>query len=197
MRHAEPSRLRPDRARDPKRRRAPVDAAGTESSALALSGLAVAEPLAEPAFAVTDSAAAGPAPARAAAPVVAALRRRAAGHTGPAPTTSIRRTRATADQAQKGVPAVTDAKLKNYVKDLYKGVRVNPRIGDGSCADAIRHELANKGAQVGGRGHIQKGEEYSRGLTNWLAKNPTASEADRAAAQTIIDDLASALGGDK
>ena len=119
----------------------------------------------------------------------------------------IRRTRATAPQAKKGesapvavVPVVTDAKLKNLVKDLYKGATMKDqsnRIGDGSCADAIRHELANPGAHVGGRGHVQKGQEYSRGLSNWLARNPATPEngADRAVAQQIIDDIADALGG--
>lgn len=117
--------------------------------------------------------------------------------------TIVRRSRETADQAKKGeeapaatVPNATDAKLQNLVKDLYKGVRMNPRIGDGSCADAIRHELANPGAQVGGRGHVTKGREYSQGLTNWMKRNPNASGEDRAAAQQILDDLTAALGGD-
>lgn len=133
-------------------------------------------------------------------PILAALRRQGQ---QPAGAGTIRRTLATADLAKAGkeadaaqVPAPTNGKLKNYVKDLYKGVRMNPRIGDGSCADAIRHELANPGAHVGGRGHIQKGREYKRGLENWLDRNPEASDEDKQIAQTIIDDLDSALKGD-
>lgn len=114
----------------------------------------------------------------------------------------LRRSILTAAEAKKGeeapaavLPATTNAKLGNYVKDLYKGIKLTPRIGDGSAADAIRYELANPGKKVGGRGHVQKGEEYSRGLKKWLKNNPRASEGDRTVAQTIIDDLASALGG--
>jgi RHS repeat-associated protein len=98
--------------------------------------------------------------------------------------------------ATRGVarPAVTDSKLGNLVKDLYKGASTTDPIGTGSTADAIRHEMAT-GQAVGGRFHTQKGTEYSRALENWLSRNPNASAADRSAAQSLLDDLRNALGG--
>jgi hypothetical protein len=90
-------------------------------------------------------------------------------------------------------PTVTDPKLGNLVRDLYKGTNTNNPIGTGSTADAIRHELAT-GQAVGGKFHAQKGAEYARALENWLSKNPSASAADRSAAQAVLDDLRSALG---
>lgn len=96
----------------------------------------------------------------------------------------------------RGVPRpnVTDPKLKNLVKDLYKGANTKNPIGTGSTADAIRHEAAT-GRAVGGKFHTQKGIEYARALESWLAKNPGASAADRSAAQSILKDLRGALGG--
>lgn len=91
-------------------------------------------------------------------------------------------------------PLVTDPKLQNLVRDLYKGARTQAPIGTGSTADAIRHELAT-GQQVGGRWHSQKGREYITALTKWLSKNLGASAADRAAAQSIAQDICDALAG--
>jgi uncharacterized membrane protein YgcG len=88
-------------------------------------------------------------------------------------------------------PSVTDPTLQNAVEQLY---RPGAKVGSGSTADAIRHELAT-GARVGGKSHIQKGQEYVRHLEDWLKKSPTASASDRAAAQAILDDLRNALGG--
>jgi len=98
--------------------------------------------------------------------------------------------------AARGItrPTVADPKLKNLVNDLYKGASTKSPIGTGSTADAIRHELAT-GQAVGGRFHAQKGQEYARALEKWLSKNPGASAGDRAAAQSILNDLRSALGG--
>jgi len=99
-------------------------------------------------------------------------------------------------KASTGVtrPTVSDPKLNNLVNDLYKGAKTKHPIGTGSTADAIRHEAAT-GQAVGGKFHTQKGTEYARALENWLGKNPGASSADRTAAQSILDDLRSALGG--
>jgi Flp pilus assembly pilin Flp len=91
-------------------------------------------------------------------------------------------------------PSVTDPKLSNLVNDLYKGAKTKNPVGSGSTADAIRQETAT-GQPVGGKFHTQKGQEYARALENWLAKNPSASAADRSAAQSILDDLRNALGG--
>ncbi len=98
--------------------------------------------------------------------------------------------------APKGVakPSVTDPKLNNLVEDLYKGTRTPNQIGSGSTADAIRNELMT-GQPTYGRFHSQKGREYARALQKWLQKNPNASAADRVAAQRMLNDLNSALGG--
>jgi RHS repeat-associated protein len=92
------------------------------------------------------------------------------------------------------VPSVGNAKLANLMRDLYKGVGSKNIIGSGSTADAIRYERAT-GLPVGGTFHTQKGTEYLRALNNWLARNPDASARDLLAAQSVRDDLASALAG--
>jgi hypothetical protein len=90
-------------------------------------------------------------------------------------------------------PRVASRKLQNIVDDLYKGVRNPERLGNGTTMDAIRHErLWNE--PVHGRWHLQKGEQYATGLQNWLNANPGASYHDRLVAQSILDDLLSALG---
>jgi hypothetical protein len=101
-----------------------------------------------------------------------------------------------ASLAARGVarPTVTDPKLGNLIRDLYKGANTQNPIGTGSTADAIRHEAAT-GQAVGGKFHAQKGTEYARALENWIGKNPNASAADRSAAQSVLDDLRNALGG--
>lgn len=48
---------------------------------------------------------------------------------------------------------------------------------------------------VGGKSHRLKGQQYSNALKKWLSKNPSASVGDRSAAQLLLDDLGSALGG--
>jgi hypothetical protein len=90
-------------------------------------------------------------------------------------------------------PKVTDARLHNLVNDLYHGEKAANRVGDGSTADAIRYEKQT-GRPVGGRWHIQKGQEYLGALNAWLRKNgPTASASDVKAAQDLIADLSDAL----
>ncbi|WP_027671350.1 hypothetical protein [Rheinheimera baltica] len=93
-------------------------------------------------------------------------------------------------------PTVTDPKLNNLVKDLYKGAETKKPIGTGSTADAIRHE-ALTGNPVGGKFHTAKGEQYANALNKWLKKNPNASPSDRSAAQAILNDINNALGGGK
>lgn len=89
-------------------------------------------------------------------------------------------------------PDVSDAKLQNYVNDLFKGVEKRSRIGDGTTMDAIRHELRT-GETVHGRRHVLKGEEILRGLTRWLEENAHASAADRDLAAQLADEIRRAL----
>ncbi|WP_317178157.1 hemagglutinin repeat-containing protein [Pectobacterium sp. HCp5_1] len=90
-------------------------------------------------------------------------------------------------------PNVKDDNLKNIINDLY---RPNAKVGSGSTADAVRYELAT-GEKVGGRGHVEKAQTYSKALQDWLNKNPQASSSDRAAAENVLKDMQNALKGKK
>jgi RHS repeat-associated protein len=88
-------------------------------------------------------------------------------------------------------PAVSNSQLRTILSELYRpGASVGPT---GSTADAIRHELAT-GELVGGRSHIQKGQDYVRGLANWIGRNPGAAATDLSAATEVMNDLIDALG---
>lgn len=91
-------------------------------------------------------------------------------------------------------PTVTDRKLANIVKDLYKGTKTQSPIGTGSTADAIRFET-DTGKMVHGKFHSMKGRQYINAIETWLRQNPTASASDRAAAAAMLDDLRKALAG--
>ena len=93
-----------------------------------------------------------------------------------------------------GLPKVTNPKLSKLVDNLYKGAKGPNPIGTGSTADAVRNELIT-GLGTHGRFHTQKAQETINGLTNWLRKNPSASHHDRLVAQSLLDDLKAALGG--
>jgi RHS repeat-associated protein len=95
--------------------------------------------------------------------------------------------------ADAAIPRVADSKLGNIISDLYKGAKSPNRIGTGSTADAIRNEVAT-GVATGGRFHAQKGMEYIRALEKWQVKNPDASFYDRIVAESLKNDLRSALG---
>lgn len=102
-----------------------------------------------------------------------------------------------AGEVPRGVlptPRVSNPKLQNIVSDLYKGTTNPSRVGTGTTADAVRNELLT-GQATAGRFHIQKAEEYSRALQNWLAHNPDAAYSDRLVAQSLLDDLQAALAG--
>ncbi|EPM4066320.1 VENN motif pre-toxin domain-containing protein, partial [Yersinia enterocolitica] len=88
-------------------------------------------------------------------------------------------------------PNVKDGNLKNIIDDLY---RPNAKVGSGSTADAVRYELAT-GEKVGGRGHVEKAQTYSKALQDWLNKNPQASSSDKAAAENVLKDMQNALKG--
>ncbi|MEQ9891957.1 hemagglutinin repeat-containing protein [Pectobacterium aroidearum] len=90
-------------------------------------------------------------------------------------------------------PNVKDDNLKNIINDLY---RPNAKVGSGSTADAVRYELAT-GEKVGGRGHVEKAQTYSKALQDWLNKNPQASSSDKAAAENVLKDMQNALKGKK
>lgn len=91
-------------------------------------------------------------------------------------------------------PKVSDPKLQNYVDNLYKGTTNPARVGTGTTADAVRNELAT-GQPTGGTFHSIKAQETINGFERWLRTNPGASYSDRLVAQSLLDDLRSALGG--
>jgi hypothetical protein len=88
-------------------------------------------------------------------------------------------------------PHVVDSELSSLMDELY---RPGAQVGSGSTAAAVRAEAAT-GASVGGKLHAQKAADYSRALERWLAKNPTASPGDRAAAENVLREMQNALGG--
>ena len=88
-------------------------------------------------------------------------------------------------------PIVQDSRLSSLMDDLY---RDGAKIGSGSTADAVRHELAT-GQPVGGVWHTQKAQDYSIALTKWLKDNPNAPFGDRSAATNVLRDLQNALKG--
>lgn len=92
------------------------------------------------------------------------------------------------------IPQVSSSKLRNYVNDLYKGAKTPNPIGVGSTADALRNEMITN-LPTHGIFHKQKAEQYSKGLATWLKNNPNASPQDRLVAQSLLNDLLSALAG--
>jgi len=88
-------------------------------------------------------------------------------------------------------PHVSDKNLKKIMGTLYKE---GADAGSGSTAAALRHELAT-GERVGGRFHTQKVNENMKNLEKWIMSNPTASSADRAAAENVLKDMKNALNG--
>ena len=88
-------------------------------------------------------------------------------------------------------PDVLDQNLGKILDDLY---RTNAKIGSGSTAAAVRHELAT-GQKVGDRLHAQKATDSVQALQKWLSKNPAAPAGDRAAAENVIKDMQNALKG--
>lgn len=89
-------------------------------------------------------------------------------------------------------PSITDPKLNRIVKSLYKGTTNSDRVGDGTTADAVRHERSTSG-DVHGKTHSIKARESIRALDRWLRKNPNAREEDRRIAQQERDNLHDAL----
>jgi RHS repeat-associated protein len=94
----------------------------------------------------------------------------------------------------KTIPKVANAKLANLVKDLFKGAKTQNPIGTGSTADAVRNEILT-GLPTAGKFHSQKAREYITALEKWMQKNAGADHRDKMVAQSLLDDLRSALGG--
>ena len=94
-------------------------------------------------------------------------------------------------RAAMSMPQVTNMELAQLLEKLY---RPNAKLGSGSTAAAVRHELAT-GETVGGRTHSTKASEMITALQRWLKNNPSASPGDRAAAENVIQDMTNALNG--
>lgn len=79
---------------------------------------------------------------------------------------------------------------KDFVEQQY---RLGATIGNGSTADAVRHELAT-GKLVGGKSHLIKAQNAINHINNVLRDNP--NHPDRALLLAIKEDLQKALRGD-
>lgn len=89
-------------------------------------------------------------------------------------------------------PHVKDPELKDIMDYAY---RKNAKIGSGSTADGIRHELAT-GEKIKGCNHFQKGQDILNSLSSWLKKNrnnPNVRPSDFDAAENVFLDTADAL----
>lgn len=93
-------------------------------------------------------------------------------------------------KGQKLVEKAKDIKLKNTIKELY---HPGSKIGDGSTAAAIKHELKT-GKLIGGKSHITKGKERLKNLERIL-NNKNLNKKDHKIAQKLYNDLKKALGG--
>lgn len=87
-------------------------------------------------------------------------------------------------------PEVADGKLGNIVKQLF---RDNAKVGNGTTADAVRHELET-GLRVGGKTHSEKAQLAIDSLTRRLT-DPSVSQADKTIAKVLKEDLGNALRG--
>jgi hypothetical protein len=90
-----------------------------------------------------------------------------------------------------GKSAVSDKNLSRIIDRLY---RPDAKIGSGSTAAAVRHELTT-GQPVGNAFHSQKSRDGITALQKWLDRNPVATPGDRAAAENVIRDMSNALRG--
>ena len=87
-------------------------------------------------------------------------------------------------------PAVSDAKLENYVEQLYKHQGREGVVGDGTTMDALPGEV-----EAGAGRHIQKSQDIVRGLNKWIRRRGhNASESDLQNAISMRDELQSLLG---
>jgi hypothetical protein len=90
---------------------------------------------------------------------------------------------------------VRNWRLRNIVRELWKGTENPNRIGDGTTMDAVRNELRT-GRPTGGTFHAEKAESSINALRNWLRnQGPTASRTDREWAWRLLSELEKALKG--
>ena len=85
--------------------------------------------------------------------------------------------------------AVTNPKLKNIVKNLYKKTA---KIGNGSSMDAVRLEKLT-GQSVGGKFHSQKLIESRNGLLKLWKNRDTLSGSDRKVIKELLINIQDAL----
>ena len=86
--------------------------------------------------------------------------------------------------------AAQNGGLRNLIKQMY---RSNARIGSGSTADAIRHELATS-QLLSPKGHFIKGQEMRTALGR-LLKSGNLGAGDQQIARQLLGDLQRALSG--
>lgn len=86
--------------------------------------------------------------------------------------------------------SVSDSKLASKIDKMY---RPNAKIGNGSTADAIRHELKT-GEMLSPKGHMQKGKEMASELLKDMRSN-RLSESDEKIARELLKDLKNAMSG--
>lgn len=79
-------------------------------------------------------------------------------------------------------PKAKDPGLQGIIDQLY---RPGATTGNGGTADAIRSGL----------GHVRKSEDRITQLTRWLGQNTGAGEGDINTAQSLLQDLVSAMAG--
>ncbi len=94
------------------------------------------------------------------------------------------------EKGTKLLSKVTNPKLKNTIKELY---RPGAKVGDGGLGSAIRKEKES-GQLIGGKSHIQKGIERLRNLENILSKE-TLTREEKKITEDLISELNDALGG--
>ncbi|REJ94933.1 MAG: hypothetical protein DWQ35_07315, partial [Planctomycetota bacterium] len=90
-------------------------------------------------------------------------------------------------------PAVEDQGLQKALDRIYKGADGPDPIGTGSLQDAARHE-ALTGMKTKGKFHYEALNNAYKNLSDRLKKDgKNWSEADRCAAQGVLEDMRDAL----
>jgi len=89
-------------------------------------------------------------------------------------------------------PGAQNPSLQDIIDELY---RPGAKVGSGSTADAIRHELQT-GELLSPAGHALKGQERLRQLEKLLATDEL-NEVDRETAKDLAGDLRDALATEK
>lgn len=74
-----------------------------------------------------------------------------------------------------------------------RGKNGNNTIGNGTTMDAVRNELKT-GMPTNGKFHLQKAKDYVNALDRILRRNDV-SDADKAIAKTLLEDLIKAISG--